>query len=66
MAKRLVENSSELGGLCEHLPERADGRCPIGFQRHGMGEMPKFKWAGTQGDPSEQIVLIAACNNDTL
>lgn len=38
--------------------------CPIDIRAWGYGELPPLNWIGKQGDPSERIVLIAACRED--
>jgi hypothetical protein len=47
----------------EDDPPRAE-TCPITIRAWGYGELPPLSWLGKQGDPSERVVMIAACSED--
>ena len=66
IADLLINHADELKGKCSVSPSKPAEACPVEIQIHAIGEMPNFNWAGTQGDPTEQVVLIAACDNTTL
>jgi hypothetical protein len=69
IATALIEGVPALRSCKVSPPE--DGKavaraptCPIDIRAWGYGELPPLSWIGKQGDPSERVVLIAACRDD--
>jgi hypothetical protein len=69
IAAALIEGVPALRACKVSPPENGKAvvrapNCPIDIRAWGYGELPPLSWIGKQGDPSERVVLIAACRDD--